>query len=137
MTALIYKEVFFEATHRLLHYRGKCSRLHGHQWRVEVWIKGEINNKTGIVVDFNCIKNIINKFDHQVILSEDDPLAGCIRRYQDVITTPRDPTSEHLAELITDMINNECREHSAGARVARIRVWESTGCYAEMNYENN
>jgi len=136
MTALVYKEVFFEATHRLLHYKGKCSRLHGHQWRVEVWIKGTINDTTGIVVDFNCIKNIINRFDHQVILSEEDPLAECIRKYQDVVTTPSDPTSEHLAEIIADQINNECREHSADARVVRIRVWESTGCFAEFKYEN-
>jgi len=40
MRARIYKEVFFEATHRLIHYRGKGFRLHGHQWRVEGWNVG-------------------------------------------------------------------------------------------------
>ena len=40
MKTRIYKEIFFEATHRLIHYQGKCFRLHGHQWRVEGWIEG-------------------------------------------------------------------------------------------------
>jgi hypothetical protein len=34
----IYKEVFFDASHRLLHYEGKCRNLHGHRWRrIRVW----------------------------------------------------------------------------------------------------
>ena len=40
MTVRIYKEVEFDASHRLLHYVGKCHNLHGHRWKVEVWIEG-------------------------------------------------------------------------------------------------
>ncbi|HJJ43606.1 MAG TPA: 6-carboxytetrahydropterin synthase, partial [Methanocorpusculum sp.] len=28
----MYKETHFDASHRLMHYEGKCSRLHGHRW---------------------------------------------------------------------------------------------------------
>jgi len=132
MISRIYKEVFFEATHRLPSYQGKCARLHGHQWRVEVWIEGTVNKKTGILVDYNCIKNIINSFDHQVILTESDPLADAIRQFHEVVTTPSEPTSEHIAELISNLINKDCTEHAADARVVKIRVWESVGCYAEL-----
>ncbi len=41
----IYKEVSFDASHRLLHYEGKCRNLHGHRWRVEVWLAGEIDGR--------------------------------------------------------------------------------------------
>jgi hypothetical protein len=41
MQIRLYKEVSFDASHRLLHYRGKCHNLHGHRWKVEIWISGE------------------------------------------------------------------------------------------------
>ncbi len=135
MTTRIYKEVFFEATHRLIHYRGKCFRLHGHQWRVEVWIEGTADERTGIVLDYNCIKEVVGRFDHQVILNADDPMGACIEAFHPVVTTPGDPTSELLAGLIADMIDVEAARQGLDARVKRIRVWESTSCYAERTYD--
>ncbi|HNT08167.1 6-carboxytetrahydropterin synthase [Methanoculleus sp.] len=135
MTTRIYKEVFFEATHRLIHYRGKCFRLHGHQWRVEVWIEGTADERTGIVLDYNCIKEVVGRFDHQVILNVGDPMAACIEAFHPVVTTPGDPTSELLAGLIADMIDAEAARQGCDARVKKIRVWESTSCYAERTYD--
>ncbi len=136
MKTRIYKEAFFEASHRLIHYQGKCFRLHGHQWRVEVWMEGSVDEQTQILVDYNCIKNVVNRFDHQVILNQDDPMVECLSRHQDVVTTPGDPTSELLARLIARMINEECAERGEDATVIKIRVWESTSCYAECTYED-
>ncbi|MFA7562333.1 MAG: 6-carboxytetrahydropterin synthase [Methanoculleus sp.] len=135
MTTRIYKEVFFEATHRLIHYRGKCFRLHGHQWRVEVWIDGTADERTGIVLDYNTIKEVVGRFDHQVILNADDPMGACIEEFHPIVTTPGDPTSELLAVLIADMIDTEAAQQGYNARVAKIRVWESTTCYAERTYD--
>ncbi|GLI47314.1 6-carboxytetrahydropterin synthase [Methanoculleus bourgensis] len=135
MITRIYKEVFFEATHRLIHYRGKCFRLHGHQWRVEVWIEGTADERTGIVLDYNCIKEVVGRFDHQVILNADDPMAVSIEAFHPVVTTPGDPTSELIAAQIADMINAEAARQGLDARVAKIRVWESTSCYAERTYD--
>lgn len=135
MTTRIYKEVFFEATHRLIHYRGKCFRLHGHQWRVEVWIEGTADERTGIVLDYNTIKEVVGRFDHQVILNADDPMAACIEEFHPVVTTPGDPTSELLAGLIAEMIGAEAARQGHDACVAKIRVWESTTCYAERTYD--
>ncbi|MBN1165566.1 MAG: 6-carboxytetrahydropterin synthase [Methanospirillaceae archaeon] len=132
MITRIYKEVFFEATHRLQSYPGKCARLHGHQWRVEVWIKGTVNKDTGILLDYNCIKEIINPFDHQVILSDTDPMADAIRPFHEVITTPSEPSSEHIAWIIASLIDKYAVGHGSDARVEKIRVWESIGCYAEL-----
>lgn len=134
MKTSIYKEVFFEATHRLVHYQGKCFRLHGHQWRVEVWIDGSVDEQTQILIDFNCIKNIVNHFDHQVILNENDPMVSCIQQYHEVVTTPADPTSEHLAAIMADMINQEAKQSGINANVKKIRIWESTSCYAEISF---
>ncbi|MDI6866871.1 6-carboxytetrahydropterin synthase [Methanoculleus sp.] len=135
MRARIYKEVFFEATHRLIHYRGKCFRLHGHQWRVEIWVEGTADERTGIVLDYNCIKEVVGRFDHQVILNKDDPMATCIEAFHPVVTTSGDPTSETLATVIADMINADAALQGSDARVVKIRVWESTSCYAERTYD--
>jgi 6-pyruvoyltetrahydropterin/6-carboxytetrahydropterin synthase len=132
----IYKEAYFEASHRLLYYKGKCFRLHGHQWRVQVWMEGEIDEKTCILVDYNCIKEVIQRFDHQVILNAEDPMVECISAFQEVVTTPGDPTSELIAALIAEMIAARCAEDGIDARVTKIRVWESTSCYAECSYED-
>ena len=135
MRTRIYKEVFFEATHRLIHYRGKCFRLHGHQWRVQVWIEGTADERTGIVLDYNCIKEVVGQFDHQVILNAEDPMVASIEAFHPVVTTPGDPTSELIAALIAGMIDAEAKRQRLDARVAKIRVWESTSCYAERTYD--
>jgi 6-pyruvoyltetrahydropterin/6-carboxytetrahydropterin synthase len=135
MNSRIYKAVNFDASHRLMHYRGKCANLHGHRWKVEVWITGSVDEVSGILVDYNTIRSIIERFDHQIILNRDDPMVSCIEQFQPVITTPGDPTSELLAGLLRDMIESECREAGTTARVDIIRVWESDTCYAELDHE--
>lgn len=134
MVTCIYKETYFDASHRLLHYQGKCHRLHGHRWKVEVWIRGTPDEQTGILIDFNAIKEVTDRFDHQVVLNEEDPMVDCLRQFQDIVTTVGDPTSEVLAAAITDLINEACLNGGTDARVAKIRVWEAETCYAEIEY---
>jgi 6-pyruvoyltetrahydropterin/6-carboxytetrahydropterin synthase len=128
----LYKEVQFDASHRLLHYTGKCANLHGHRWKAEVWMEGEPDATTGILIDYNAIKQVVGRFDHQVLLNEADPMVACIRQFQHVITTPGEPTSELLAVLVRDDLLAYCRAQKIDAAVTRIRIWESPGCYAEV-----
>jgi 6-pyruvoyltetrahydropterin/6-carboxytetrahydropterin synthase len=134
MKCSIYKEVFFEASHRLLHYQGKCRNLHGHRFRVEVWITGQTDPASQILMDYDLIKTVIERFDHQVILNEIDPLVDCLTRFQTVITTPGDPTSEMIASRIRDLLQAEPPLNGPGAQLTRIRVWESPTCCAEIIY---
>jgi 6-pyruvoyltetrahydropterin/6-carboxytetrahydropterin synthase len=78
------------------------------------------------------IREIIEKFDHQILLNVADPMAKCIKKFQRVITTKGDPTSELLADLIKKDLTSYCREHQIPAKVTRIRVWESPSCFAEI-----
>jgi 6-pyruvoyltetrahydropterin/6-carboxytetrahydropterin synthase len=136
METRIYKEVSFDASHRLLHYEGKCKNLHGHRWKVEVWLAGEIDERTGILVDFNAIREVVERFDHQVILNREDPMVACLEKFQPVVTTDGDPSSEVLAGEIRRLLDRECKLGGSGARVVRIRVWESDTCCAEQVYED-
>jgi 6-pyruvoyltetrahydropterin/6-carboxytetrahydropterin synthase len=87
----IFKEFTFEAAHRLPHVPAghKCGRLHGHSFRCEVHVRGEVDPHTGWIVDFADIKlafqPLYDQLDHNH-LNEIDGLAN--------------PTSEVLARWI-------------------------------------
>ena len=128
----IYKEVQIDTSHRLLYYKGKCANLHGHRWRVEVWIEGEPDPSTQILIDYSLIKQVIDKYDHQIILNRDDPMVPCIQKFNPVITTPGDPTSELLATIIRDNLYAACRDLGIKITITKIRVWESPTSCAEL-----
>lgn len=128
----IYKEVQIDTSHRLLHYEGKCANLHGHRWKVEIWMEGEPDPVTKILVDYSMIKKIVEKYDHQIILNKDDPMVPRIQEFHQVITTPGDPTSELMAVLIRDDLYAFCRDQGIQATVPKIRVWESPTAFAEL-----
>lgn len=128
----IYKEVQIDTSHRLLHYEGKCANLHGHRWKVEIWMEGEPDPVTKILVDYSMIKKIVEKYDHQIILNGDDPMVPRIQEFHQVITTPGDPTSELMAVLIRDDLYAFCRDQGIQATVPKIRVWESPTAFAEL-----
>jgi 6-pyruvoyltetrahydropterin/6-carboxytetrahydropterin synthase len=129
----IYKEVQIDTSHRLLHYEGKCANLHGHRWKIEIWIEGEPDPVTKILIDYSMIKKIVDKYDHQIILNKDDPMVPRIEEFHQVITTPGDPTSELMASIIREDIYTFCRNHAIKATVPKIRVWESPTAFAELN----
>lgn len=87
----IFKSFTIEAAHRLPHLPAehKCSRLHGHSFRIEVHVTGDIKEKEGWVQDFadlsRAFKPLHEQLDH---------------RYLNDITGLENPTSEHLARWV-------------------------------------
>ncbi|MDY6981950.1 MAG: 6-carboxytetrahydropterin synthase QueD [Pseudomonadota bacterium] len=66
----IYKEFTFEAAHLLpaVPAGHKCGRLHGHSFRVEVHVGGDLDATLGWVMDFAdikaAVKPVIARLDH-------------------------------------------------------------------------
>lgn len=68
----IRKQFAFEAAHVLPHHTGKCSRLHGHSYRLDVTVEGPLEAAgpaSGMVVDFDELARIVrativDKLDH-------------------------------------------------------------------------
>jgi 6-pyruvoyltetrahydropterin/6-carboxytetrahydropterin synthase len=87
----IFKEFGFEAAHRLPNVppAHKCARLHGHSFRVEVHVRGELDPHLGWVMDFadlkSAVKPVINQLDHY---------------YLNEIPGLENPTSEVLARWL-------------------------------------
>lgn len=87
----IYKAFHIEAAHRLpnLPAEHKCSRLHGHSFRVEIHVGGPLDPKTGWIMDFADLKAafapVFESLDH---------------RYLNEVAGLENPTSENLARWI-------------------------------------
>ena len=60
----IRKHFTFESAHVLPHHQGKCARLHGHSYRLEVAVSGPLQTAgpaQGMVEDFEVIKSIVKR----------------------------------------------------------------------------
>jgi len=98
-------------------------------------MEGTIDATSKILLDYNIIRQVAEVYDHQVILNKNDPMVKALSPFQLPVLTDGDPTSELLAADIRARLNRSCGEAGANARVTRVRVWESDGCYAEVNAE--
>ena len=82
MKVSVCRKSHFNAAHRLFNPNwdmakndavfGKCNNpnFHGHNYNVEVWVKGKINAETGFVIDLKVLKDLIrieieDRFDHK------------------------------------------------------------------------
>lgn len=103
----------FSSAHYLNNYDGNCSRLHGHNWKVQVEVSANELNETGMALDFKDLNeiawNVIGKFDHQVI-NEVKPF--------DTIN----PTAENLARYFYDKIKKTL---PAKIVLKKIGLWET------------
>ena len=87
----ITRERTFSASHQLRNYKGRCERLHGHNWRVKVCVASETLDDSGMVIDFHeldaMMQKAIEPFDH--------------RHLNDVPTFETDnPSAENIAKAI-------------------------------------
>ena len=104
----------FSSAHQLTMVGEKCENLHGHNWRVEVCVKGEKLNEAGVLVDFGIIKThvkaIMKELDHK-FLNE-------LPAFKD-----KQPSSENLAIYIAERLKEMMAE--PGVKVSRVTTWES------------
>ena len=102
----ITREIHFSYGHRLLNYEGKCARLHGHNARLLIELSSEKLNPQGMVMDFYQIRETVGAWidqtlDHQMILSEKDPLVRVLQEAgEPVVLMKESPTAEALARWI-------------------------------------
>ncbi|MBN2529816.1 MAG: 6-carboxytetrahydropterin synthase QueD [Deltaproteobacteria bacterium] len=111
----IYRECTFSASHQLRNYNGKCERLHGHNWRVRVHLKGDSLDNSGMLLDFHeldaIMKEAIEAFDHRH-LNEVPPFIE------------DSPSSELLAKVIFEEVEQRLPANGK-ITVKCCDVWEN------------
>ncbi|MFO7560575.1 MAG: 6-carboxytetrahydropterin synthase QueD, partial [Desulfobacterales bacterium] len=109
----------FAAAHQLKMVAEKCENLHGHNWKVEVCVKGQKLNDAGVLIDFGELKDHVSQImatvDHK-FLNELEFLSG------------GNPSSENIASYIASEV--QARIGKGPVTVSRVTVWESESACA-------
>ncbi|WP_135366323.1 6-pyruvoyl trahydropterin synthase family protein [Halosimplex halophilum] len=98
--------------HRIQHHDGKCSRPHGHNYKISVEVTGEITDE-GWVVDKGEITSIVDRWDHRFLLEEGDPLIEAFQQSGDaeaVVVLDYPPTAEVMASVLERRIQTQLPE---------------------------
>lgn len=115
----------FAAAHRLTMVGAKCENLHGHNWKVDVYLRGERLDDAGVLLDFGVVKaalrEVMATLDHR-FLNELPMFAGV------------QPSSERIAAYIACELQR--RLGKAAARVTRVSAWESDDACATYLVED-
>jgi 6-pyruvoyltetrahydropterin/6-carboxytetrahydropterin synthase len=99
----------FDGAHHLRGYEGKCARVHGHRWIVEVELAADGLDNTGIVCDFGKLREVLRSIlpDHLDVNEV----------YPDI-----NPTAENLARVFYEQMKARVRE------TVGVTVWETPEC---------
>lgn len=107
-------QMYFAAAHHLLNYEGECENQHGHNWLVEAYVKGNLLDKSNILVDYKVLKrelkSVLDLLDHKD-LNNLSYFKG------------ESPSSEMIAMFIYNQLKEKI------GLVSKISVWETpTSC---------
>ncbi len=140
----VSKAFDFESAHALDGYDGKCKDIHGHSYHLIVTVIGspiedKDHIKQGMVIDFSDLKkivkeNIVDRFDHALILKEDSRFRGIENKMQKVIYTDYQPTCENMvidfAHTILPLLPDNVGLHN-------LKLRETGNSYAEWYASDN
>ena len=107
---LICRDFKFDAAHNLIHYHGKCERLHGHTYHLRVTLCGDPDEE-GMIIDFVDLKRIVkelvlSKLDHSYI--------------NDILPQP---TAEYIAIWIFRTLDEPLARKNC--ILHEVRLWET------------
>jgi len=139
----------FSAAHFLTIPDHKCESLHGHNYVVTVIAEGDVDRRTGFVVDFATVKKVlrpvIERIDHRVLVPTDNPVVSFRTEGELTAIDYRDrrrfvfptahvalvPVSDTTAELLAEYLAREVVDGLARAgavlRSVTVDVEESPG----------
>ena len=127
-----------ETAHRLFNvdtYSAECrENLHGHTYKydVEVTTKDGKLNSANMICDFKLLKETIKefekKYDHSVLIKEDDPLAPVlVKECRKVNVVKNNPTAEWMVSTFVDELNTLFDSKNLGIKVISLNIAETTG----------
>jgi len=104
----------FASAHTLRDYPGDCSRMHGHNWKLEVEVTASALNEYGMGMDFKTIKTatreLAKKLDHRYL--NDIPPFDTVN-----------PTAENIAQYFYQNLSNTLNIDTA--KISGVTLWET------------
>lgn len=135
----ISKDVKFDCAHLLSNYKGKCSNLHGHTYHGTITLEGSVGEDSGMVTDYNVIKQVVDQFDHAVLIShssqrdeaEEELLQWAQKWGMRTVEMPKafpKTTAENIVAYIRQLLLLECTH----VPTVTVRLSETDGSWAEV-----
>ncbi|MBI5025347.1 MAG: 6-carboxytetrahydropterin synthase QueD [Nitrospirae bacterium] len=107
-------ETSFSAAHQLRGYMGKCEKLHGHNWKVQVFVTAESLNEIGIAIDFHELKRITN----EILMPLEHSFLNELFPFTEI-----NPSSENIAKWLYESIRKKINYDNL--EVSAVMVWET------------
>ncbi len=109
----------FAAAHQLTMVGEKCENLHGHNWKIEVYVTGEKLDQAGVLVDFGVVKKqvaeIMSTLDHRYL--------NDLEFFQN-----NPPSSENIAYFVAQQLQKKI--DNSAVHLSRVSAWESDNACA-------
>ncbi|MDQ6827191.1 MAG: 6-carboxytetrahydropterin synthase QueD [Candidatus Eremiobacteraeota bacterium] len=113
----IRKQFTFEAAHVLPHHQGKCASLHGHSYRLEVGLGGDVQTEgpqRGMIEDFEVLASIVRR----TVIDQLD--------HNSLNALIENPTCEVILGWIWERLKPEL------PRLEELVLWETSTCCAVL-----
>ncbi len=115
----------FSSAHQLRGYKGKCENLHGHNYKVEIYVRGRELDNIGLLIDFGELKKaadeVVRYLDHRN-LNELPPFDEELN-----------PSAENIARFILEYIAS--RVDDERVQVYKVRCYETPTSIATYQIE--
>ena len=151
----------FDAAHRLDKHPGKCKRIHGHRYKAILGVSGDVDPKTGMVVDFGDLKKIwlgfLKYFDHHMLISKDTATDVIVEKEEksswapvffqdenlseaypkmwlckDFVVFDREPTAETMASFLFYSMTKIMQS----CVVEKVVLYETPNCWVEISRQD-
>ena len=122
----VTKEFEFEAAHHLLNYDGPCANVHGHSYKLQVTVSGNIDLSVQkyasdcMVLDFKCLKSLVKAW----IIDTHD--------HEDLNVIYDNPTAE---VMVVSMFNTLLGVLPKDIKLESVKLWETSTSFAEYRGE--
>ncbi|HEB94718.1 MAG TPA: 6-carboxytetrahydropterin synthase QueD [Gammaproteobacteria bacterium] len=104
----------FASAHTLRDYPGACSRMHGHNWKVETEVEASQLDEVGMAVDFRVIRQAVKKLTDRL----DHYYLNEIPPFDEI-----NPTAENIAAYLYRGLSEILND--GRIRVRAITLWET------------
>ncbi|UXC34623.1 6-carboxytetrahydropterin synthase QueD [Cupriavidus gilardii] len=142
----ITRRLEFDAGHRIPNHGGQCRNIHGHRYRLDLTLSGEVLHREGaadegMIPDFSDIKalanqHLVDKWDHAFLIHRGDTALLeflCGMEGHKTVVLDAIPTVENLAQIAFDMLApvfKDCFGHHL--QLTRLVLFETPNCWAEV-----
>ncbi len=142
----ITRRLEFDSGHRIPNHCGQCRNIHGHRYRLDLTLSGEVLHREGasddgMILDFGDIKtlaqeHLVSKWDHAFLIYRGDTaLLNFLQSMEGHKTVVLDaiPTVENLAQIAFDILApvfKDCFGHHL--QLTRLVLFETPNCWAEV-----